>query len=590
MAREARGDRFAVHRFTADLGSPGVPRTAVNRQPTNRQRFPSAKPPAIFPPDGLPPHQPRRHPVVRPARCMPPHRRARADLRPVGGRPDDLAAARRARRGRRAGHPARPRLEQRDLRERAQGGGGDARGGRPRRLRQGRVPAGDVTCRRPAASAVAISSQPAGSARRSCARCASGHARRRSTALNAPTTAPGGVSRSILSPLSAPPSDKSQQKLATLLEVSKGLTRAVDVDAILDEDRRVRLPDARRGSRRDPPARRAGRAGAEDRARQARRRRAARRAAVDRAQGGRGEGRAAHRRRGAGRPLHRRLDRDAAGALGDLRAADRQRGARARRAVRGHAERDAPLHATRTSSSSSRSPASRRSRSRTRSSPSASGARRSCGATSSATSRRSSPSGSRARRTAIQLGGDKRPVAVLFSDIRGFTALSETMKPDEMASLLTEYFTEMVECVFRHGGTLDKFMGDAVMAQWGAPLGTSDDADRAMRAAIDMMHAMDVLNAPLEGGGPPAARDRDRPQLRRGVRGEHRLGAAARVHGDRRRGQHGVPALRRGGIGADPHHRARCDDALKSPPPLGVCPPVELKGKSQPLPVYCVQL
>ncbi len=73
----------------------------------------------------------------------------------------------------------------------------------------------------------------------------------------------------------------------------------------------------------------------------------------------------------------------------------------------------------------------------------------------------------------VKLGGDKRPVAVLFSDIRGFTALSESMNPDDMASLLTEYFTEMVDCVFRHGGTLDKFMGDAVMAQWGAPIGNA---------------------------------------------------------------------------------------------------------------------
>ena len=83
----------------------------------------------------------------------------------------------------------------------------------------------------------------------------------------------------------------------------------------------------------------------------------------------------------------------------------------------------------------------------------------------------------------IRLGGDKRTVAVLFSDIRGFTALSETMRPDDMASLLTEYFTQMVDCVFRHGGTLDKFIGDAVMAQWGAPIGGPDDADQAMAAA-----------------------------------------------------------------------------------------------------------
>ncbi len=61
----------------------------------------------------------------------------------------------------------------------------------------------------------------------------------------------------------------------------------------------------------------------------------------------------------------------------------------------------------------------------------------------------------------IRLGGDKRPVAVLFSDIRGFTALAESMRPEDTASLLTEYFTEMVDCVFRHDGTLDKFMGDA---------------------------------------------------------------------------------------------------------------------------------
>ena len=95
----------------------------------------------------------------------------------------------------------------------------------------------------------------------------------------------------------------------------------------------------------------------------------------------------------------------------------------------------------------------------------------------------------------IQLGGDRREVVVLFSDIRGFTPLSEQMSPDEIASLLTEYFSAMVEIVFEHGGTLDKFIGDAVMALWGAPLAGQDDAGQATRAAIAMQRRIDELNA-----------------------------------------------------------------------------------------------
>src|SRR2546427_1899323 len=95
---------------------------------------------------------------------------------------------------------------------------------------------------------------------------------------------------------------------------------------------------------------------------------------------------------------------------------------------------------------------------------------------------------------AVQLGGQKRPVVIFFSDIRGFTSMSETMSPDDIVKLLTEYFTEMVEIVFEHGGTLDKFMGDAIMALWGAPLATGDDPDKAMAAALDMMTVLAELN------------------------------------------------------------------------------------------------
>ena len=95
---------------------------------------------------------------------------------------------------------------------------------------------------------------------------------------------------------------------------------------------------------------------------------------------------------------------------------------------------------------------------------------------------------------AVKLGGDKKPVVIFFSDIRGFTSMSEKMSPDDIAKLLTEYFTEMVEIVFAHDGTLDKFMGDAIMALWGAPLATGDDPDKAMQAALDMMRVLGELN------------------------------------------------------------------------------------------------
>ena len=100
--------------------------------------------------------------------------------------------------------------------------------------------------------------------------------------------------------------------------------------------------------------------------------------------------------------------------------------------------------------------------------------------------------------------GSKREVVIMFTDIRGFTSMSENMAPDDVAHLLREYFTEMVEIVFRNGGTLDKFIGDAIMALWGAPLSMEDDADKAMKAAIEMQQALVALNEHWQTSGKPS--------------------------------------------------------------------------------------
>ncbi|MEO5763124.1 MAG: adenylate/guanylate cyclase domain-containing protein [Vicinamibacteria bacterium] len=88
-------------------------------------------------------------------------------------------------------------------------------------------------------------------------------------------------------------------------------------------------------------------------------------------------------------------------------------------------------------------------------------------------------------------------VSVLFSDISGFTAMSSTMPPREIVSMLNRYFPVMAEIVFRHEGTLEKYIGDALMAIWGAPAAHEDDADRALRAAIEMRRAVTRLNREL---------------------------------------------------------------------------------------------
>ncbi len=93
------------------------------------------------------------------------------------------------------------------------------------------------------------------------------------------------------------------------------------------------------------------------------------------------------------------------------------------------------------------------------------------------------------------LGGASQEVTILFSDIRDFTPLAESLGPRETVTMLNEYFSEMVDVVFKHGGILDKYIGDSIMALFGAPFPTGRDADQAVAVANDMMRALALHNA-----------------------------------------------------------------------------------------------
>lgn len=109
------------------------------------------------------------------------------------------------------------------------------------------------------------------------------------------------------------------------------------------------------------------------------------------------------------------------------------------------------------------------------------------------------------------LGGQRRAVTILFSDVRDFTSVSEQSDPVELVRQLNEYLTAMVDVVMRHGGTLDKFIGDAIMAVWGAPTsrGAEEDAWRAVQTAFEMRQRLAELHQRWEAEG--------RPKLRIGI-------------------------------------------------------------------------
>lgn len=106
----------------------------------------------------------------------------------------------------------------------------------------------------------------------------------------------------------------------------------------------------------------------------------------------------------------------------------------------------------------------------------------------------------RASRHRLHLGGERSEVTMLCSDIRGFTRLSAGMDVADVVDLLNDYFSILVEAIFRHGGSIDKFVGDAILAVFGSPEPDPDQHEKAIRAAVDMQAAMQAANARRKAG------------------------------------------------------------------------------------------
>ena len=192
-----------------------------------------------------------------------------------------------------------------------------------------------------------------------------------------------------------------------------------------------------------------------------------------------------------------------------------------------------------------------------------------------------------------QLGGVRKEVAVLFSDVRGFTALSERAEPEAVVAQLNEYLAGMVGIVFRHHGTLDKFIGDAVMAVWGTVTsdGPRGDCLRAVRAALAMLETVETMRrrwksearAELELGiglnfGPAIFGNiGSEEKMEPTVIGDA-VNLASRLEGTTK--QYGVPIVLSGGVA----------EHVRGEIPLRLLDVVRVKGRAAPVEIFTVPL
>lgn len=196
-------------------------------------------------------------------------------------------------------------------------------------------------------------------------------------------------------------------------------------------------------------------------------------------------------------------------------------------------------------------------------------------------------------KSALVLGGEEREVTVLFSDLRDFTTLSEKLSPVDLLDLLNRYLDRMSAIVEKHGGVIDKYIGDAIMALYGAPVVSPDAADNAIATARDMVTALATLNAELLAGGKPSLAVGIGINTARVVAGN--MGSRSRLNytvvGD------GVNlASRLESLTKDPAYATRIIiseatlRAARHPPSLRPLGRVTVKGKTVPISIYALDM
>jgi adenylate cyclase len=193
----------------------------------------------------------------------------------------------------------------------------------------------------------------------------------------------------------------------------------------------------------------------------------------------------------------------------------------------------------------------------------------------------------------LKLGGEEREVTVLFSDLRDFTSFSEKLPPTEVLALLNRYLDRMSTIIEKHGGVIDKYIGDAIMALFGAPVAVPDAAARAVAAARDMADSLDEMNQELAAAGQPTLAFGIGINTARVVAGN--MGSKTRLNytviGD------GVNlASRLEGLTKDPQHRTSIivseatARAIGEEAKLRALGSVTVKGKSESVRIFAVDI